>query len=65
MNMDQSTMFDELGRVRRWVRRPPSIQSVDTQKCCDRRKGEPTKMQIDYHFVEQLEIFEQQLFDNI
>ena len=62
MSHDCQIGVDENGRVRRWVRLKPKITSDETGKCCQSDSNHPL---YDLGFVENLEIFEMQLYDNI
>ena len=59
---DPSLMFDERGRLFRWVKAPFEHKPMITE-CCE--KKHPTKLQHDHVFVEKLEIFDTKLFDDI
>ena len=62
MSHDCQTGVDENGRVRRWVRDKPNITSDEPRKCCH---NDSNHSLYDLAFVENLEIFEMQLYDNI
>ena len=59
---DPSLMFDQQGRLLRWVKTPFEQKPMITE-CCE--KKHPTQLQHDHVYVEKLEIWDSRLFEDL
>ena len=59
---DPALLFDEHGRLLRWVKDPPEYKPM-VYSCCEKRH--PTALQHDLVFVDKLEAFQNRLHDDL
>ena len=62
-DFNPSQIFDEKGRLKRWVKDPIEYQPM-IKSCC-REKRHPTDLQHDLAYVDKLELFNSRLYDDI
>ena len=62
-DFNPSQLFDEKGRLKRWVKDPIEYQPMIKPCCGDKRH--PTNLQHDLVYVDKLELFNSRLYDDI